>query len=226
VAKKGRRVFRRKTEEGGVDMFKKLIVFCLVLVVVGLSMPASAVPSLGWWEEGAPGSTHQLWDFTLGYVLASGSGYTADPEVVSNPYPNRVAATITPLDGVWDGITLITGNYGINVYLEIPNYENPNEYKEIWVDIGDAIATGITVSATDGSSHTFTYQVLPGQGDAEFGVIIRPDPYVEKIAFFVTPVTGPAVLDYVHVDTICTPEPATVALLGLGGLALLRRKRA
>jgi hypothetical protein len=183
-----------------------------------------ATPSLGgWWNEGDIGSTHQLWDFTPGYIKASGFGYTAVPEFVSNPYPNRVAATI--FGGIWDGVTKITSSTGIYVDLEIPNYENPNEYKEIWVDIGDAVATNVTVSATDESSTNFDYLVLPGQGDAEFGVRIWPNPYVEKIDFAISTVGAPTVLDYIHVDTICAPEPTTIALLGLGALSLLRRKR-
>jgi hypothetical protein len=205
----------------------KRLVLVFTVVMLWLAVPASAVPSLGWWNEGGPGTTHQLWDFTPGYVKASGSGYTADPEGVYNPLPNRVAATITPIfSGTWDGISLITGNPMISVALEIPNYEHPNEYKYIWVDIGNAIATGITISATNGGSTTFDYLVLPGQGDAKFGVRIWPNPYVEKVNFYVMSATGgPAVLDYIHADTICIPEPVTIALFGLGALSLLRRKR-
>jgi hypothetical protein len=205
---------------------KKLILIFMVATLC-LAVPASAVPSLGWWSEGAPGTTHQIWDFTPGHVLASGGGYTADPEDVINPQPNRVAATITPMfSGSWDGISTITGSSWIHVALEIPNYEVLNYYKEIWVDIGNEVANGVTVSATDGGSTTFQYSVLPGQGDAEFGVRIIPNPYVEKIDFYVMSATGgPAVLDYIHADTICIPEPATVALFGLGALSLLRRRK-
>jgi hypothetical protein len=213
-------------------MLKKTFILSLLMVACCLSAGTNvgwAVPiqSLGWWNEGDLGSTHQLWDFTPGYVVSSGGGYTADPEVVLNPLPNKVAATITPiLSGTWDGISRITGNPMISVALEIPNYEILNDYKEIWVDIGNAVATNVTVSATDGGSTTFTYQVLPGQGDAEFGVKIWPNPYVEKISFYVMSATGGlAVLDYIHVDTICIPEPATICLLGLGALSLIRRKR-
>jgi len=215
-------------EVGGVDMFKRLIVFCLVLVVVGLSMPASAVPSLGGWNEGAPGTTHQLWDFTPGFITPiTGDGYTAIPESVISPDPGAVIATIAP-GGAWDGVTNLIAGFYLSVSLELPNYDVPNPFKVIWVDVGNAVIysenIGVSASGHDIPSTQYIYEILPGQGDAEFGIMIWPNPALEKI----TMVFGPGtVLDYVHVDTICdVPEPVTVALLGLGGLALLRRKRA
>jgi hypothetical protein len=205
---------------------KRLIIF-LVLVVVGLSVPASAaVVSLGGWNEGDPCTTHQLWHFTPGHVTAiPGDGYTAIPESVISPNPGAVGAGISP-GNTWDSITNFTAQTYLSINLVLPNYDVLNPLKVIWVDIGDAVVydEDISISAIGHGIPSTDYicEILPGQGDAEFGVMIWPNPETEKIGMYFGPGT---VLDYVHVDTICIPEPATVALLGLGALSLLRRKR-
>ncbi|MBN1806250.1 MAG: hypothetical protein JW837_13465 [Sedimentisphaerales bacterium] len=198
-------------------------------IVVNLTPPPS--PSLGGWYEGDAGTTHQMWDFTPGYI-SGGAGYTAVPEEVSNPDPMFVLATIST-DGAWDQETAIVGSW-IYVNLEIPNYKVLNPYKEIWVDIGNATIApdSIALSAAGHGINTtdYRYEVLQGKGDAEFGVKIWPNPEIEKIGFMIigatapTGATAPAMLDYIHVDTICIPEPATVCLLAMGSLILIRRK--
>jgi hypothetical protein len=216
-------------------MLKKTFILGLLMVACCLSVGTNvgwATPSLsGWWNEGDPNTTHQRWDFTPGYVIGPipFDGYNAKPEVVINPSPLNVTATISvggPNNGTWDGVTKFTSSRSISVNLELPNYLTLNEYKEIWVDIGSNVAEDISISATP-TDISFVYEILPGQGDAEFGVGIWPNPYVEKVGFVIYPTAAgaPAVLDYIHVDTICIPEPTTIGLLGLGALSLLRRRK-
>ncbi len=54
------------------------------------------------------------------------------------------------------------------------------------------------------------------------GLTVQPNPEKEEIVIEVPYCT---VVDQIVIDTRCVPEPATLALLGLGGLCLVRRRR-
>ena len=55
-----------------------------------------------------------------------------------------------------------------------------------------------------------------------YGLTIEPNPTSEMITITVPYCT---VIDQIVVDTICIPEPASMALLALGSVFLLRRRR-
>jgi len=194
-----------------------------------MATPAPATPkSLGWWNEGDPGTTHQEWHFTNAKsISAPPYNWEAVPEDTDN-HPTFVQAYIDA--DRWSPSGSFYDNTSIMVSLEIENYPALNKYKELWVDIGyTGTLTGINANGvTVGVNHDEYYLPGPGpSGEAEFGYLIIPNPYQEDIWFTINALAGEsAVLDYIHVDTICIPEPATLLLLGGAGLVgWLRRKR-
>jgi hypothetical protein len=211
-----------------------------VTLICGLAaLPSLGAPSLGYWQEGAPGTIHLVWDsapIRVAEIIAGTSFDTDTSEAIATP----AGVVHTPL-----GVAIISGtnltyrngvfssSNPIDVHMKMNNFPNPNALKEIWVKAtasGTIEPTGAI--ATDGPALSFTYTPLAGPGPgtgANFGWDVRPNPFYEEIEFSVLPsaTTGLATLSGIHVDTICVPAPGALLLASLGAAAVgwLRTRR-
>lgn len=98
--------------------------------------------------------------------------------------------------------------------------EEPVEYSLGW---WDEFLEPIDEIAQEGDWRTsvFYIEMHPNPGSEFFGLF--PATWDSELEEWVE--GGVIAVDQVVIDTICIPEPATIALLGLGGLALIRRRK-
>lgn len=208
------------------------------IVTVGLVSSALLADNLNpppW--AGQPGTTMQQWEFlTPGLPVPGfpGAGEYLVPDIDQNIYGDAtLVAYPGPLQSwqaLWggrDGVWPLSGT----IEIWVPNVPQPNEYKDIWVQITWAKqVSGSTPSVLEMGDYGL-------QGDETYATLVDETP-LDSTWFHSTylihlpynppsewiKISGTLMVDEIVVHTICAPEPATLGLLVLGGLAALRRR--
>lgn len=213
-----------------MDKLKLVALALCISIFMPVVAAATVVFTPGW--QGQEGTTYQEWRFDYDHNPAV-------PEEMSNLYGTPQATITVGSAGTgWreDGFGTLTGYWdlgreGGQIVLDIDNRPEPLPYKEIWVQV-TYLQFAVTAPTVDvpGAEYLGGETVLVEDAGLVKWYLdlskwrIEPNPAEEQIILTSHPSLG-SMIDQIVVDTICIPEPATIALLGLGSLVLIRRKR-
>ena len=210
-------------------MLHKIIPALVVLALTATSATADdLVPPP--WERGAEGTTFQVWEFNT-------PDNPVPPDAVGNPFGDPFAiiigsgldtAAFDPLwlaeDGQHAGVWRTEGYVG----LWLPNDPIPRQWKHIWLQI--TYNAGNDYNPLIQTEPQYLVMELINSQDAgggykhdTYSIIIEENPAAEAVT--ILPPFCAIYVDEIVVDTICIPEPAAMALISLGGMFLLRRRR-
>lgn len=188
--------------------------------------------------RGDIGSTYQAWSFSA--FPNDRTDIAPDPGEMQNDFGGAtlgvtdVAITTMHMPGYngRSGVWKIMSND--MMYIDIQNTENnePDTWKEIWLQIiyADPGGPGFDVPIVTQPGYEFdSFERESRQGLEDgylldtYRIILDPNPSEERIILMA--IQENIYISAVAVDTKCIPEPASICLLGVGVLGLLRKRR-
>jgi len=198
-----------------------------VAVVLGCSVASVRADDIypPWWQRGQPNTTLQDWTFS------SDANPSAPDVALFNPN-GTPHATITGTGNTWyqfydnhNGVWAL-GGPSSSMDLGIPNtpYDD-TKTKDVWTQItwepiGTNAAPVVMVNGIASSSFTNFSLGNGGWFQSVYQTTLPQNPAFEDVV-----ITGSYALGEVVVDTICIPEPSSLALLAMGALSLLYASR-
>ncbi len=200
-------------------MIRTLIIAVILAGMVGPAFAEDLIPP-PW--RGEPRTTFAIWEFDT-------PDLNPMPNFWDNPFgpPNLIVEPI----GDWDDIVGAWPLSGM-ITVEIMNFPEPLEWKDIWIQLtwkpeDGAMTPFPVIEVTDSFGmispiYDIVEEIQLNEGwlHTTYQTQIFPNPQFEVIM-----ITGEIWVDELVIDTRCIPEPATIGLLSVGALALLRRKR-